>query len=67
MSDFQEKDIFEYVAEQDDVGKRTDAVLTEKCSHLLPGSSRSYIQKLIENGGVLLDGVPVKTKYKVKP
>lgn len=56
-----------YEALQEDSGQRVDALLTEKCCHLLPGSSRSYMQKLIENGGVLLKGVPVKTKYKVKP
>ncbi len=55
-----------YQVTAEDTGKRADAVLTEKCSHLLPGSSRSYMQKLIENGGVTLNGQPVKTKYKVK-
>lgn len=66
MSNFEEENIFTYIALAEDAGKRADAVLTEKCSHLLPGSSRSYMQKLIENGGVLLNDTPVKTKYKVK-
>ena len=55
-----------YEATTKDAGKRADAVLTENLSNMLPGSSRSYMQKLIENGGVTLNGQPVKTKYKVK-
>ncbi len=57
---------FTYVSEPEDIGKRADAVLTEKCSHLLPGSSRSYMQKLMENGCVLLNNMPVKSNYKIK-
>ena len=39
-------------------GRRMDAVLSE----LIEEASRSYLQKLIEDGSVLLDGKPVRSK-----
>ncbi|XCP83794.1 RluA family pseudouridine synthase [Roseburia hominis] len=41
-------------------GERTDKFLSEK----MPELSRSYIQKLIKEGCVTLDGKPVKANYK---
>ena len=32
-----------------------------------PEYSRSYLQKLIKDGHVLVDGAPAKSNYKVKP
>lgn len=47
--------------EQEDV--RIDRYLTETCEEL----SRSYIQKLLKNGDVLVGGKAVKASYKVAP
>jgi len=44
-------------------GKRLDAVISEA----LPELSRSFVQKLIEDGGVTLNGRPVKKSYKPNP
>lgn len=33
----------------------------------VPDISRSYLQKLVTDGQVLVNGVPVKTSYKLKP
>ena len=41
-------------------GRRLDALLAEK----LPDKSRSFIQKLIDDGGVTLAGKPLKKSYK---
>ena len=42
-------------------GLRIDRYLSEQ----MPELSRSYIQKIIKDGGVLLAGRPVKANYKV--
>lgn len=47
--------------EQEDV--RIDRYLAETCEEL----SRSYIQKLLKNGDVSVDGKAVKASYKVTP
>ncbi len=47
--------------EQEDV--RIDRYLAESCESL----SRSYIQKLLKNGEVLVDGKAVKASYRVCP
>lgn len=47
--------------EQEDV--RIDRYLAETCEEL----SRSYIQKLLKNGDVSIDGKAVKASYKVAP
>ncbi len=44
-------------------GLRIDRYLAEE----LPELSRSYIQKLIKDGGVSLSGKPLKANYKVNP
>jgi 23S rRNA pseudouridine1911/1915/1917 synthase len=45
-----------------DVGKRLDAFLTEN----IEGWSRSNLQKLIEDGGVLVNENPSKSSYKLR-
>ncbi|MFS8500829.1 MAG: RluA family pseudouridine synthase [Caldicoprobacter sp.] len=52
-----------FEVEQADDKKRIDVFLTEK----LPGHSRSYIQKLIKDGLVSVNGQKVKCNFKVKP
>ena len=47
------------VGEDDDI--RIDRYLSEHCAEL----SRSYLQKLLKNGGILIDGKAVKSNYKV--
>lgn len=44
-------------------GRRIDLFLAEQ----VEGQSRSYLQKLVKEGAVLVDGAPVKSNYKVKP
>ncbi|MFO7295119.1 MAG: RluA family pseudouridine synthase [Clostridia bacterium] len=52
-----------FEVEQADDKKRIDVFLTEK----LPEHSRSYIQKLIKDGLVSVNGQKVKCNFKVKP
>ncbi|MGI6117927.1 MAG: RluA family pseudouridine synthase [Bilifractor sp.] len=47
-------------AEAGDESTRIDVML----SNHLPELSRSYIQKIIKDGGLLVDGHPVKSNYK---
>jgi 23S rRNA pseudouridine1911/1915/1917 synthase len=47
----------------DDAGKRLDAFLTEN----VEGWSRSRLQRLIENGDVLVNQKEAKPSYKLKP
>ena len=46
----------------DDAGKRLDAYLAEK----IDGWSRSRLQRLIENGDVLVNGKEAKASYKLR-
>lgn len=46
---------------EEDCKLRIDRYLSEHCSEL----SRSYLQKLLKDGSVLVDGKPVKSNYKV--
>lgn len=50
------------VANNEHIGERLDKVATL----LHPEYSRSALTKLIENGSVLVNGVPEKSKYKVR-
>ena len=43
-------------------GERIDRYLAEEC----PGFTRSYLQKLIKEGQILVNGAPVKVSYPVK-
>lgn len=42
-------------------GIRIDRYLSDRCEDL----SRSYLQKLLKEGGILVNGAPVKSSYKV--
>lgn len=53
---------FVFTAQSEDKGIRIDKLLSEK----LGGVTRSHIQKLIDEGCVLLCGMPVKANYKLK-
>lgn len=50
-------------AQAEDAGKRLDGWLAGRC----PGLTRSFIQKLLENGQALIDGVPSGKKDKNRP
>jgi 23S rRNA pseudouridine1911/1915/1917 synthase len=54
---------FTFHINEDDAEKRLDNLLV----HILPGLSRSYIQKLIENNTVCVNGIPVNKNYRVRP
>ncbi len=55
-------EIFTFVAEKEDAGKRCDLYLSECLEEL----SRSAVQKLIENGNVTAEGKAVKSNYKIR-
>lgn len=55
-------DRFEFVIADAEQNTRIDKYLSDQ----LEGTSRSYIQKLIENGQVLVNGKTVKINYKLK-
>ncbi len=48
--------------EEQNIGKRIDAFLTEH----IEGQSRSYIQKLIEQQSILVNGAETKSNYKLR-
>ena len=50
------------ITEWEDGGKRLDAYL----SAYLEGYSRSYVQKLIEQGAVLVEGRPRKASFRLE-
>jgi len=59
----------EFVVSQDNMGARLDAYVANLLESVLPGSSRNYVQKLIENDCVSVQGLDsnrVKSNYKVK-
>ena len=56
--------VYDLMAAEEDAGKRLDLFLTQK---LDTGYSRSYIQKLIANNAVTLNGGFVKAHHKVTP
>ena len=58
-----EKASFKINVGQDDEGQRLDKFLVKILSKKF---SRSFIQKLISSGSILLNGEPVKSHYKVK-
>ena len=56
---------FEFVINEasiESIGSRLDKYLTDKLSEY----SRSYIQKLLENGQILVNGRPSKSNYKLR-
>ena len=56
----------EIFPEDNNIGLRIDAFLADYCRDIVPGSSRSYIQKLIDEGAVRVGGQPVKSNYKIR-
>ncbi|BFL47368.1 RluA family pseudouridine synthase [Lactonifactor longoviformis] len=54
---------YNYKVEEFEAGERVDKYL----SLLLPGYSRSYIQKVIKEGCVLANEQPLKANYKIQP
>jgi 23S rRNA pseudouridine1911/1915/1917 synthase len=54
-------DLIEFVVEPASEGERLDRFVTERT----PDLSRSYVQHLIENGLVLVDGEPRRPSFKV--
>ena len=52
--------LFEYIAEES--GKRLDVFLSEQ----QPELSRSHIQKIIADGGALVNGAPEKSRFKLR-
>lgn len=50
-----------FLAEEEDQEVRVDQYLAECCEHL----SRSYLQKLMKTGAVLVNEKPVKASYKL--
>ena len=59
-----EKEKFEFNVTEEDRAKRFDKVLVE---HLPKKFSRSFIQKLISEDDVLLNGAHAKSHHKVRP
>lgn len=59
-----EEKVFKFGIEAEDKGKRLDRFLTDKMSDSF---SRAFVQKIIGRGGVLVNGVPVKSNHKVIP
>ena len=51
----------EYFTVENDEGERIDRYLAEE----LEGRSRSYLQKLMKDGYVKVDGKPVKPNYRL--
>ena len=49
------------------IEESTEGLRIDKCiSELVDSLSRSYIQKIIKEGAVSVNGSPVKVSYKVK-
>ena len=58
--------VLSYQATADDEGSRLDAALAAGLKSALPGKSRTYFRKLIDNGQITLQGQPLKANYKLK-
>jgi len=54
--------IHEFIAEQQDIGKRLDLYLNE----IFEEYSRSYLQRLIKEDNVFINGKNVKPNYRIK-
>lgn len=53
---------FDLIIEKEQTGQRIDKYLSEE----LEGTSRSYIQKLLENGEVTVNNKQIKANYKLR-
>lgn len=63
MSSSNFEDIIEFTVAEDAVSERIDKYLSD----MLSSYSRSYIQKLIDDGNVLVDNNIIKSNYKISP
>lgn len=63
MSSSNFEDIIEFAVAEDAVSERIDKYLSD----MLSSYSRSYIQKLIDDGNVLVDNNIIKSNYKISP
>jgi len=54
--------VFRLEADESCMDERIDKFL----SFMLPGQSRSYLQKIIREGSVLVNGKPVKASYRIE-
>lgn len=54
-------DAFIFSVQEEDKGERIDKLVSQKCENL----TRSYVQKLIENSEILVNGKPVGKNVKV--
>lgn len=57
-----QEDIFSFVAAEENEDERVDKLL----SALMGSLSRSYIQKLLANGGITVNGEGIKASYRVR-
>lgn len=57
---------FNFTVEESDVGIRLDLYLARYASEKKIGISRTAIQKLVREGKVTLDGVPISVHHKIK-
>ena len=57
------EDIFNFVATEETEDERVDKVL----SALMDSLSRSYIQKLLSDGKIRINGENIKASYRIKP
>ena len=55
-------ELLEFTADKDEAGVRIDRCLSDKDEEL----SRSYLQKLLKEQGVTVNGKPVKANYKLQ-
>ena len=55
-------DIYNLVVESNDIGRRIDLFICEKINNI----SRNNVQKLIENGNIIVNNKNIKSNYKLK-
>ena len=56
-------ELLEFTAAEDEAGVRIDRCLSDKYEDL----SRSYLQKLLKDQGITVNGKIIKANYKVQP
>jgi 23S rRNA pseudouridine1911/1915/1917 synthase len=61
----EENQVLVLAPDEADKGKRLDAYLAEKVAEKTAGWSRSRLQRLIEDGDVLVNQKPVKPSYRI--
>jgi 23S rRNA pseudouridine1911/1915/1917 synthase len=60
----EDKEIFRIEVVEEDKGKRLDKFVTEKMRERF---SRAFLQRLIRDGHIVVDGNPQKNKYDISP